>query len=115
MRHAQSYPNSEVCEAVESIHGHLDSFLKNRVGTFNPDPLGLKLALVLVLSRLIRRWFRSVGRAAALAFARVLAFTAVVTGLATAFALARVLPLAGVLVFLVACFAEADRLDSSLV
>ena len=46
---------------------------------------------------MISRWFRSVGRAAALAFARVLAFTAVVTGLATAFALARVLAFTSVL------------------
>jgi hypothetical protein len=85
------------------------AFSKNRVGTFNPDPLGLKLALILGW------WLGSVGCAAALAFARVLAFATVVTGLATAFALTRVLPLTGVLFLLVTLFTEADRLDPSLV
>ena len=51
---------------------------------------------------LLRRWFAAIGRAAALAFTRVLGFAAIVTRLATPLALTGVLALATVLIRLLA-------------
>src|SRR5258708_9536122 len=44
VRDTKAYPNSKVRESVERICWHVSSFPrgKNRVGTFNPDPLGLR-------------------------------------------------------------------------
>src|ERR1700719_1053313 len=44
MRHAKTYPNSEVCESIESICWHVNNFPKEKTGpgVHNPDPLGLR-------------------------------------------------------------------------
>ena len=38
MRHAQSYSNSEVCEAIEWICGHLGTFLEKEGREVQPRP-----------------------------------------------------------------------------
>src|SRR6202167_2176702 len=42
VRHAKTYPNSKIGESVERICWHVVFSKKNRAGTLNPDPLGLK-------------------------------------------------------------------------
>src|SRR5229473_1904484 len=77
MRHAKAYSDAKVCEPIERICGHVISFPREkRVGTFSPDPLGLRSSLVLL--RLGFSWrFGSIGCTPALAFARILALTSV--------------------------------------
>src|SRR6266481_417726 len=58
VRHAKTYPNSKVCESIEMICRHVSSFpKKKRVGTFNPDPFGVEVPLVLLLLGLLIRHF----------------------------------------------------------
>src|SRR5580692_4783914 len=42
VRHAKTYPNSQIGESVERICWHVIFPRKKRAGTLNPDPLGLK-------------------------------------------------------------------------
>jgi hypothetical protein len=124
MRHAKTYPNSEVCESIERICWHVSIFLKETAGReFNPDPLGLRCLLVLVLLGCISGHFGPVRCTATLALAGVLSLATIVTGLAATLALAGVLALTSVLfrfVFLVllvraAIILHAHRSDASVV
>src|SRR6266478_533083 len=121
MRHAKAYSDAKVCEPIESICRHVMSFPREkRVGTFNPDPLGLRSSLVLL--RLGFSWrFGSIGCTPALALAGVLAFAAVVTGLTATLAFARILALTSVffsfvfvLLVLAAVITHAYRFDSGI-
>jgi hypothetical protein len=74
------------------------AFLKGkRVGTFNPDPLGLRSALVLLRLWLIGWRFGSIGCTASLTLAGVLALATIVTGLTSALTLTGILAFTSVL------------------
>jgi hypothetical protein len=98
VRHAQPYPNFEIGESIECICRHVSIFPgENRVGTFNPDPLGLRFGLILLRLGLISWRFGSIGCTATLALAGVLAFAPVVTRFAPALTFAGILALTSVL------------------
>jgi hypothetical protein len=92
---ANSY--TVICKPIKPISWHI---------FFSCYPEGLRarrsfpaLVPAVVVPRLLRGWLGAIGRATALALARVLAFATVVAGLAAALALAGVLAFTSVLFF----------------
>src|SRR5882724_1924263 len=111
VRSAQANPYPVICKPI-SRHNFFAPFSKDRgPGDFAQPPDRIVAGL-----GLLRGWLGTIGRAAALALARVLAFATVVAGLAAALALAGVLAFTGMLfldllvVFLVLVLAQcAER------
>src|SRR5258705_8426034 len=110
----QSNAYSVICKPIKAISRHIVStpFLKNR----GPGGFSQPSYRIVAFAGLLGGWLGAIGRAAALALARVLAFATVVAGLAAALALAGVLAFTSVLfldllvVFLVLVLAQcAER------
>jgi hypothetical protein len=84
-----------ICKPIKAISRHFVStpFLKDR----GPGNVSQPSYRIVAGFGLLRGWLGTIGRATALALARVLAFATVVAGLAAAFALAGVLAFTSVL------------------
>src|SRR6202048_4828628 len=103
MRSAQANPNAVFGKSIKAICGHSYRLrLRERRGASDASPAPQQERSIrswFCLRGLLFRHFAAVGRAAALAFARVLALATIVAGLAAALALAGVLAFTSVLFF----------------
>src|SRR6185437_1664106 len=111
VRRAQPNPDPILRKSIKPIRRHyrIPPNLRNHARGRRLPPAPAQTAIVswTLPLRLLLGHLAAVGRAAALALARVLALAAIVTGLAAALALARVLALAAIVTGLAAALALA--------